>query len=161
DLPQVENLTQEELERIFGAGLQTFQPTFEALEAREMLDAGFRPPLLPPLQPQNLVNSAMTQQFSSTQFKQSQATAGPVTFRFADQSGLANGSFYYGIYGTDPNTGKIVGFNPQSGKYEQLATGVRHDLPMYQLGSTVTIPKAPIDSARMIITVGKQSITVH
>ena len=43
DLPTVETLTQEELDAIFGAGRRSFQPTFEALEAREVTDAGWLP----------------------------------------------------------------------------------------------------------------------
>lgn len=39
DLPNVETLTPEEMEEILGAGRSSFQPSFEALEAREMMDA--------------------------------------------------------------------------------------------------------------------------
>jgi hypothetical protein len=40
DLPVAENLTPEQEELIEGAGLRSFKPTFEALEARQMMDAG-------------------------------------------------------------------------------------------------------------------------
>lgn len=40
DLPAVDNLTAEEQEQILGAGLRSFKPTFEALEAREVYDVG-------------------------------------------------------------------------------------------------------------------------
>lgn len=46
DLPEVDNLTQEEMEQILGAGLRSFKPTFEALEAREVCDVGFNHALL-------------------------------------------------------------------------------------------------------------------
>jgi hypothetical protein len=49
DLPPVEDLTPEEMEEIFGAGLKSFRPTFEALEARELMDAGLRGALFAPL----------------------------------------------------------------------------------------------------------------
>src|SRR5262245_55252980 len=41
DLPVAENLTPEQEELIQGAGPRSFRPTFEALEGREMMDAGF------------------------------------------------------------------------------------------------------------------------
>jgi hypothetical protein len=47
DLPLVETLTPEEQEEILGAGRFEFKPAFEALEAREMMDAGLGQPLLP------------------------------------------------------------------------------------------------------------------
>ncbi len=47
DLPTVENLTPEEQETLLGAGRRSFQPTFEALEAREMMDIGLGRALLP------------------------------------------------------------------------------------------------------------------
>lgn len=40
DLPLGENLTPEQEELILGAGWQTFRPTLESLENREMLDGG-------------------------------------------------------------------------------------------------------------------------
>jgi len=46
DLPEVDNLTPEEMEQIFGAGLRSFKPTFEALEAREVYDVGLNHALL-------------------------------------------------------------------------------------------------------------------
>jgi hypothetical protein len=49
DLPPVENLTPEELEEILGAGLRSFRPTFEALDARELMDAGLGRAVLPSL----------------------------------------------------------------------------------------------------------------
>ncbi len=39
DLPNIKNMTQEEQEQILGAGQRSFKPTFDALEAREMMDA--------------------------------------------------------------------------------------------------------------------------
>ena len=51
DLPTVENLTSEEQETLIGAGRRSFQPTFEALEAREMMDVGLGRALLPTLGP--------------------------------------------------------------------------------------------------------------
>jgi hypothetical protein len=49
DLPPVENLTPEELEEILGAGRQSFRPAFEAMEGREMMDAGLGGAVLPSL----------------------------------------------------------------------------------------------------------------
>jgi hypothetical protein len=49
DLPPFETLTPEAMEEIFGAGLRSFQPTIEALEAREMMDAGLGQALVAPL----------------------------------------------------------------------------------------------------------------
>src|SRR5262245_2675956 len=40
DLPVADHLTPEQEELIQGAGLRSFRPTFEALEGREMMDAG-------------------------------------------------------------------------------------------------------------------------
>jgi len=48
DLPAEETLTPEEKQRLAGAGLLSFRPSFEALEAREMMDAGLRGALLAP-----------------------------------------------------------------------------------------------------------------
>jgi hypothetical protein len=45
DLPVAETLTPEQEELIEGAGLRSFKPTFEALEARQMMDAGMSPML--------------------------------------------------------------------------------------------------------------------
>jgi len=47
DLPVLDKLTNEEMEELFGAGRFSFRPTFEALEAREMMDAGLGHALLP------------------------------------------------------------------------------------------------------------------
>ena len=40
DLSTVESMTYEELAQLFGAGRPTFKPTFDALEAREVMDTG-------------------------------------------------------------------------------------------------------------------------
>src|SRR5262245_2678844 len=40
DLPVAENLTPEQEALIEGAGLKSFRPSLEALDAREMMDAG-------------------------------------------------------------------------------------------------------------------------
>ena len=51
DLPPEETLTPEEKERLAGAGRKPYLPTFETLEAREMMDAGIggsAPPVSPP-----------------------------------------------------------------------------------------------------------------
>jgi hypothetical protein len=49
NLPTVENLTQDELEQIFGAGLRSFKPTFDALENRALMTAGLRGAVVPTL----------------------------------------------------------------------------------------------------------------
>jgi hypothetical protein len=49
DLPVAETLTPEQEELIEGAGLRSFKPTFEAMEAREMMDAGLGGAVLPGL----------------------------------------------------------------------------------------------------------------
>lgn len=51
DLPPVEDLTQEELVEIFGAGRASFRPTFESLEGREMMDAALGNALSLPVAP--------------------------------------------------------------------------------------------------------------
>src|SRR5262245_698231 len=51
DLPVAEDLTPEQEELILGAGLRSFRPTLEALEGREMMDAGLGRSLLPPVVP--------------------------------------------------------------------------------------------------------------
>jgi hypothetical protein len=54
DLPALEELTAEELAEILGAGRNSFRPAFEALEKREMLDAGLPSVLAAPLVEFNL-----------------------------------------------------------------------------------------------------------
>lgn len=49
DLAPVEDLTPQEMEELFGAGRFSFRPTFEALEAREMMDAGIGHAVMPRL----------------------------------------------------------------------------------------------------------------
>jgi hypothetical protein len=49
DLPVGKALTPEQEEQLFGAGFRPFQPTFEPLEAREMMDAGIGHALLAPM----------------------------------------------------------------------------------------------------------------
>jgi len=46
DLPVLDKLTAEEMEELYGAGRFSFRPSFEALEAREMMDAGLGRSLL-------------------------------------------------------------------------------------------------------------------
>jgi hypothetical protein len=48
DLAAEVNLTVEEKERIAGAGRAPYRPTFEALEARDMMSASPMAPMAPP-----------------------------------------------------------------------------------------------------------------
>jgi hypothetical protein len=49
DLPVGEPLTPEQEELLFGAGFRPFRPMFEALEAREMMDAAIGHALMAPM----------------------------------------------------------------------------------------------------------------
>jgi hypothetical protein len=61
NLPTVENLTQEELDQIFGAGLRSFKPAFDALEDRQLMAAGLIKPMMPNLAPPKAPVASFTQ----------------------------------------------------------------------------------------------------